>query len=120
MAKVEKHVHRLKRHTYKSGNSIYFCTLSDCLFKVDVALAFGKTALCNLCNKEFTMNEYQCKLNRPHCDGCSKKKIKGADGKNHFVRPTTLPVLSTVANENNEDLRSRLNSVVSPTVDEDI
>ena len=120
MAKVEKHTHKLKRHTYKSGNSVYFCTLPDCHFKIEVALALGKLALCNLCNKEFTMNEYQCKLNRPHCDACSKRKVRGADGKVHYVRPTAIPVLATVAKENDNDLRTRLNSVVSPLVDEDI
>jgi len=120
MAKAQKHTHKLKRHRYKTGVAVYFCTMEDCHFKIEVALAFGKRALCNLCNNEFIMTEYHCKLDRPHCDSCSKRKVTGEDGKSHYVRPNTIPVLTSVANENNEDLRSRLNSIVSPIVDEDI
>lgn len=120
MAKVRKHVHKLKRHRYKTGNAVYFCTLPECHFKIEVALALGKISLCNLCNNEFVMNEYTVKLAKPHCDNCSKRKVEGTDGKNHFVRPSTLPVISAIAEENTNDLRSRLNSATSPVVDEDI
>ena len=121
MAKVDKHTHKLRRHTYaKTGNSVYFCILPDCHFKIDVALALGKRVLCYLCGSEFIMNEYTIKLARPHCDGCSKRKVNGADGKSYYVRPNVLPVISAMANDSTEDLRSRLDSVVSPIVDEDI
>jgi ssDNA-binding Zn-finger/Zn-ribbon topoisomerase 1 len=121
MSKAGKHVHKLKRHRYeKTGNSVYFCTLPDCHFKIDVALALGKRAVCNLCGSEFIMNEYTIKLAIPHCDSCSKRKVTGIDGKKHYVRPNTLPIISSIAEENTEDLRSRLNSATSISSDEDI
>jgi len=121
MAKVSKHVHRLKKHKYvKTGNAVYFCTLPDCHFKIEAELALGKRVLCNLCNNEFIMNEYTVKLVKPHCENCSKRKVDGADGKKHFIRPNALPILSSVAEKNTGDLRSRLNSATSTVIDEDI
>lgn len=120
MAKAAKHTHKLKRHRYKTGNTVYFCILPDCHFKLDVALALGKRVLCYLCGNEFIMNEYTIKLANPHCDSCSKRKVEDSDGKRHYVRPNTLPIISSMASDNNEDLRSRLNNAISPTVDEDI
>ena len=66
--KTLTHVHKLRRHKYSTGNSIYFCTLPDCNFKMDVALSLGKRSLCNLCGNEFIMNEYSIKLAKPHCE----------------------------------------------------
>ena len=72
MAK-SNHIHRLKRHTYKSGNQIYFCVL-DCKYKISPALAVGKKSICNRCGQEFVLTEYSVRLARPHCDACHKPK----------------------------------------------
>lgn len=117
---IQKHVHRLKRLKYKTGNSIYFCTLPDCHFKIECALALGKKAICNLCGDEFILNEYHIKLAKPHCDSCSKQKIKGADGKNYYVRKTTMQVLDTIAKDNASSLRDRLDSAVGLLNEDDI
>lgn len=71
--KPVKHVHRLKRHKFKSGNIIYFC-VDDCRFKIAPALALGKTVLCNRCGEPFRMNEYSIRLAEPHCENCHKPK----------------------------------------------
>lgn len=73
----EKHIHKLKRHTYKSGNQIYFCVL-DCGYKISPALAVGKKSICNRCGLEFTMTEYSVRLAKPHCEACHKPK-NGSD-----------------------------------------
>jgi len=118
MKQQQKHPHKLKRYTYKSGNTVYFCTLPDCHFKIETALILGKTIICNLCGNEFTANEYTVKLARPHCDKCSKQKVKGVDGKNHFIRKTHNTILPEIAQESSEDLRNRL-SFVTTVVNED-
>lgn len=71
-----RHVHKLKRHSYRSGSSIYFCALPDCSFKVSVPLALGKRTLCWRCGDSFTMTEYAIRLAKPHCEACHKPKIK--------------------------------------------
>lgn len=116
-----KHIHKLKRHRYaKTKTEVYFCTLPDCQHKIECALAVGKVSICNLCGKEFVMNEYTVKLARPHCEPCSKRKVVGPDGKNHYVRENTLPILASVGVGDGDDLRSRLNDVVTPNTEEDI
>lgn len=74
LAKVEKHIHKLRRHTYKSGTAVYFCAL-DCSYKTSVALAFGKKTICWRCNNPFSMNEYSMRLAKPHCESCHKPKM---------------------------------------------
>lgn len=113
------HVHKFKRHKYKTGNAVYFCVL-DCHFKIEVPLALGTKTLCNLCNEEFSMNEYTIKLARPHCEKCSKIKVSSPDGKKHFIRRDSLPVMASLANESVVDLRSHLDNTVTPTMDDDI
>lgn len=69
------------------------------------------------------MNEYTIKLAKPHCEDCGKKKIRGADGKKHYIRKRLThqgEVITAIAAENNEDLRARLNNLISPSPDEDI
>lgn len=77
-----KHTHKLKRITYKSGNTMYFCVL-DCNFKISPALALGKKSICWRCGHEFIMSEYSLRLAKPHCEGCHKPKnadvIEGDD-----------------------------------------
>lgn len=69
-----KHVHKLRRHKYKSGNIIYFCTLPDCNYKVSPALAVGKRSLCNICGNDFILTDYAVRLAKPHCEECHKPK----------------------------------------------
>ena len=120
MSRQQNHSHKLRRHQYKSGNKVYFCILPDCNFKVDVALALGKKCICNLCGNEFIMNEYTIKLARPHCESCSKQKVKGLDGKSHFVRRGTTRVLASVAEESSDELRSRLSTATTIVSEKDI
>ena len=71
---VQKHIHKVKRLRFKSGNHMYFCTLPDCYFKVNPALFLGKKTICWRCGEEFIMNEYSLRLARPHCEKCHKTK----------------------------------------------
>ena len=74
MANV-KHTHKLRRHTHKTGNQIYFCALPDCTYKVACALALGKRCVCWRCGEEFIMNEYSIRLAKPHCEKCHNPKV---------------------------------------------
>jgi len=111
-AAIEKHVHKLKRHRFKSGNEVYFCTL-DCNYKISPALAVGKKTICHRCGEVFTMNEYSIRLARPHCDKCHKSKIQSeiiinsnmSDYK--FDEPIQMPAP--------ENLRTRLSNVLNRT-----
>lgn len=120
MAKPTSHIHKLKRHKYPSGNSVFFCTLPDCHYKLDVPLALGKRTLCNLCGVEFIMSEYTVKLKLPHCSDCGKIKVKDADGNNRYVKKVANAILTEVATEANRDLRSRLDNISSTGVEDDI
>lgn len=116
-----KHTHKLKRHVYpKTKTAVYFCTLPDCHFKIECAMALGKKAICNLCGDEFIMTEYDCKLLRPHCLKCGKIKVASSDGKNRYVRRGSMPVMAALAEDTTADLRSRLSNAISNAVDEDI
>lgn len=116
-----KHIHKLKKHRYKTGVAIYFCIL-DCNFKVEAPLALGKEVLCNICGESFIMNEYSLKLSKPHCNNCGKVKIKDSDGKSHFInkRKSDAKILSEIAGENVNDLRSRLTGIVQNISGDDI
>lgn len=76
----EKHVHKLKKIKYKSGNATFFCALPDCSFKINPALALGKRSICWRCGNEFIMSEYSLRLAKPHCENCHKpKKLEELD-----------------------------------------
>lgn len=126
---TKKHAHKLRRLTYKTGTSIYFCTLPDCFFKVQCEVMLGKKAACNLCGDEFVMNEYQIKLKSPHCMRCSKIKIKGHDGKRHYVRRDSLPFAAQIMQAESpvegakrlvENLQTRLSDALESDEDKDI
>ncbi len=70
----KNHTHKLRRLTYKTGNSVYFCTLPDCYFKIATKLSLGKKSICHRCGSEFVMNDYSIRLAKPHCDKCHKSK----------------------------------------------
>lgn len=117
---LKKHTHKLKKHKYKTGAEIFFCTLPDCHFKIEAALALGKLSICNLCGNEFIMGERDTKRVRPHCSKCSKIKVRGADGKNHFVRKISIPILDDVAESTVDSLRARLDNAAELVSEEDI
>jgi len=66
------------------------------------------------------MNEYTIKLAKPHCSNCGKVKVKGPDGKSRFVKKVSSQILSNVAAESSQDLRSRLENVTAITLEDDI
>lgn len=74
MSKKPLHIHRYKRHSYKTGTLIFFCTNGSCTHKIEVALALGKPNLCNVCGKEFNLDEYALRLSKPRCINCRKHK----------------------------------------------
>lgn len=74
MSKAPNHICKFKRLKYKTGNTIFFCTLPDCNKKISIALALGKKCICWRCDTPFIMNEYSLRLAKPHCDDCHKSK----------------------------------------------
>ncbi|SRR5258706_8412020 len=120
MAQAANHIHRLKKHKYNSGQAVFFCTLKDCHYKVEVPFALGKESICNICGSPFIMNEYTLKLIRPHCPNCGRKEVKDSDGRKHYVKKRSSQILSSIADESADDLRSRLQNAISVTKEEDI
>lgn len=121
MTPVIKHVHKLKKHVYKkSGVAVFFCTLADCSYKVEVPFSLGKESLCNICGEPFIMNEYTLKLVKPHCVNCGRKEVKDSDGKKHYIRKINTNVLSTIASDEVLSLKDRLAQVVASATDEEI
>ena len=87
---MAKHTHKLRRVRYNSGRTMYFCVLTDCSFKINPMLAFGKRSICWRCGEEFIMGEYTLKLAKPHCGDChSPRKAQTTPE----VTPVT-PILS--------------------------
>lgn len=99
----EVHIHKLKRHRFKTGSSILYCTGANCSYKVAPQLALGKLTLCWRCDKPFTLDDYTMRLAKPHCRNCQKKKSGG------LIEKIEPEMASATVN----DLRSRLSSVVS-------
>lgn len=118
LKKKQNHVHKLRRHVYETGNKVFFCTLPDCNYKIDCALALGKTALCNRCDKEFRMDENQIRRAKPHCDECSKRRVV-LDGQVRYARPSDA-IMQEVAHETASDLKDRLSSLVGKAETESI
>lgn len=115
----KNHTHKFRRHTYKSGNKVYFCTL-NCSFKIECALALGHECICNLCGIPFTMSEYTVKLKLPHCDSCSKRKVVDSEGNAKFVRSNiATEVLTSMAEDSAQSLSDRLKATVT-VMDDDI
>jgi len=106
-----KHIHKLKKIKYKNGNAIFFCTLPDCHYKIEAALALGKETLCNQCNESFLMNEYTCRLLRPHCNNCGRKEVKTNNGKKFYINKRSAGVLQELAASDVSNLRDRLDKI---------
>ena len=109
MTQTQKHVHKLKKINYRSGNSVFFCVL-DCGFKISVALALGKKSICWRCGEEFIMNEYSLRLTKPHCSGCHKSKLEKLDVSREVEFNKSPPL----------GLLDRLNSITKKEEEEEI
>lgn len=124
----QDHTHKLRRHRYSSGTSIYFCALPDCSYKITPPLALGKRALCWRCGEPFILNEYAIRLAKPHCENCHMPKggvsptiiFQEAPGTTEVKQ--AVPFVGVGKQDSAADLRSRLNSILKKPVevDEDI
>lgn len=111
------HIHKLRRHRYKTGSSIYFCTLPDCNYKVSTELVLGKTSICNRCGKPFVLNEYSIRLAKPHCDACHRRKEPlPHDSRNSPITVKKIEV--QIANDTVSKLQNTLTSLVGSADDE--
>lgn len=68
------HIHKLRRRSYKTGSSVFFCTGDDCTFKIGVEFSLGKKCLCWRCGNEMSLTPYSMRLAKPHCESCHKYK----------------------------------------------
>lgn len=118
MVRKANHIHRLKKHKYSTGSTIFFCILPDCHYKIDSALALGKKSICNICGNEFIMNEYSLKLVKPHCNECGKVRVKDGNGKHKYIKKVTNQVLTSIAFDSNRELRERLETI-APVIEDD-
>jgi hypothetical protein len=111
MAKIttEKHVHKFKRLKYKTGSTIFFCTLPDCSVKLNPALALGKRSICWRCGEPFVMTEYSLRLAKPHCENCHKPK-NGIPREETHSAPL-MPI---------ESLTERLNRTINMTLPSEV
>lgn len=117
---TNKHYHKFKRHKYKNGTLVYFCTM-NCDYKIEVGVSLGKECLCNICGNPFTMDEYTVKLAKPHCRNCGKTRVKNPDGTNAYVDKNRVAVIAAdLAFNPVESLRDRMSKVVTLERDEDI
>lgn len=66
------------------------------------------------------MSEYTIKLSKPHCDKCGRVKVKDSDGATRYVKKVTNKILSNVAIEVGDNLRSRLDNAIATTLEDDI
>lgn len=111
MSRNPSHIHKFKRHTYKStGATVYFCALPDCNFKIGTQFALGKMCICWRCGNPFQMTAYSIRAAQPHCPACHNKK---ADRR---VLPTRRELDPTVAQNLAESSIDRLQSQLSSLV----
>jgi len=92
----EKHVHKFKKIKYKSGTSIFFCTLPDCNVKVNPALALGKRCICWRCGEEFILTEYALRLVKPHCENCHKPTKQVETERREISKAVNSPLNDTL------------------------
>lgn len=126
MTPVIKHIHKLRKHKYKSGVSVFFCTLPDCSYKNEVPFVLGKETICNICGRPFIITEYTLKLVKPHCPDCGKMQVKMPDGTRHYVQKVNnAEIMKDIAADETNALKDRLAKVTFVTMptaeaDEDI
>lgn len=116
----DKHVHKFKRHRYKSGTEVFFCALPDCSIKMSIPLSLGKRTICWRCGNDFIMNDYSIRLAKPHCDECHKpKKMIGSEEKyvssEHAVTIIPIEAMSLA-----ERLQQTINQAKPTIEDEEI
>lgn len=117
---AEGHLHKLKRHKYKNGTQVFFCS-NNCNFKVETALALGKITLCNICSEPFKMTELTCRMVRPHCSSCGRVRVKTEDGSFKLISKNQMKLVAEgLASNTIQSLKSRLAAVVTIEKDEDI
>jgi hypothetical protein len=109
----KSHIHKLKRHTYKNGEIVFFC-VNDCSYKIKRELSLGKKCICWRCGEPFTMNEYSIRLAKPHCNDCTT----------HKGDITLTDEMKSVAADNPKDdvvssLRDRLSAITQTGTDND-
>jgi hypothetical protein len=114
-----KHLHKLKKHKYKTGTVIFHCVLPECHYKIESFLSLGKRSLCNICGEEFLLDEYSIKLVRPHCRNCGKQRVTDDEGKAHYVHKVR-GTLAAVAESSTEELRKRLANAVVVHAEDDV
>lgn len=107
---ASKHIHKLKKYTYKNGEQVYFC-VKDCKFKVVVGQALGKIVECWKCSKPFEMTSYSIRLAKPHCNDC----ITSKDNAHQFVIPKGR--INEIA-DTMDSLKLRLASKASKSVED--
>lgn len=105
---IVKHIHKLHRHEHTNGEKIYFCVL-DCDYKIKVALALGKTTICNKCGKSFALNPYALRLAKPICLNCKVTKNPKIDLDEVFHGQTEHSTIE----DDTSDLLSRLRSAIN-------
>jgi len=66
------------------------------------------------------MSEYTIKLKLPHCNDCGKVKVTDAEGKPRYVKKVTNQILTGIAADTSQDLRTRLNAVAGAELEDDI
>ncbi len=122
--KQEKHIHKLKRLRYKSGNEIFFCVLPDCNKKFNIALALGKRSLCWRCGEEFIMSDYSLRLTKPHCENCHKPKkevdISFIPEFNNPIRPITNMQELSLADRLNQTIQAASIKQTTEEVEDEI
>ena len=115
---TNKHIHKLKRHKYANGENIYFCQTARCPFRCEVHLALGKLSLCHRCGKPFEMNEASIRLDRPHCDGCTVKRIKVDTPSNSNLNLNKRSEVESDVNDLRERLQLSIKRVLKANITE--
>lgn len=118
-----KHIHKFKRvHYKKTGNSVFFCTLPDCHFKIGTEFSLGKRNLCNRCGEPSLIDEYSIRLAKPICVNCrgSKTKKEKKNDNNIGVTNSATNIAKSIAHNTAEELKQQLNNVlVKPYLETD-
>lgn len=115
MSSINGHIHKLKRHRYKNGTTVYFC-IDNCGFKIGCEFSLGKVVKCNKCDQPFQMNEYSIRLAKPHCINCHNKKNKSNA---NTMERESRPTINKLADNTISDLSSRLSSINQTRTAED-
>ena len=121
-ARKSNHIHKLRRKTYSTGNSIFFCIGEECTFKIAAELTLGKLTLCNNCNQPFKMNEYSIRVVKPKCNNCIKRKFVPVLESTSVINPIESAESTSASTINN--LQERMGNLIikefTPDDDSDV